>query len=192
MSLLALLLLCQLTPLTPLALLAEEKPQTRSVLTLNRRIGEFLKELDLTEGRSTGVPKILRSMTSNGSPPPEFESDDDRTYFLIRLPVHTRAERVSGAGTPEVTPQVTPEVTPQLTPQVESLLLAVRDEMLRSDLMEALGLRDRMHFVREYLRPALESGVVEMTVPNKPNSSKQRYRLSPLGRDWLKKQGGTG
>jgi ATP-dependent DNA helicase RecG len=33
----------------------------------NRRIGEFLKELDLTEGRSTGVPKILRSMAANGS-----------------------------------------------------------------------------------------------------------------------------
>ena len=29
----------------------------------NRRIGEFLKELDLTEGRSTGIPKILREMT---------------------------------------------------------------------------------------------------------------------------------
>lgn len=38
----------------------------------NRRIGEFLKELDLTEGRSTGVPKILRAMQGNGSPPPEF------------------------------------------------------------------------------------------------------------------------
>jgi ATP-dependent DNA helicase RecG len=36
----------------------------------NRRIGEFLKELDLTEGRSTGVPKIFRTMAANGSPHP--------------------------------------------------------------------------------------------------------------------------
>jgi ATP-dependent DNA helicase RecG len=75
----------------------------------NRRIGEFLKELDLTEGRSTGVPKILRTMENNGSPPPEFESDEDRTYFLIRLPVHERAK----GGTGQVTPQVTPHVTPK-------------------------------------------------------------------------------
>ncbi len=34
----------------------------------NRRIGEFLKELDMTEGRSTGIPKILKEMTNNGSP----------------------------------------------------------------------------------------------------------------------------
>lgn len=59
----------------------------------NRRIGEFLKELDLTEGRSTGIPKILRVMQANGSPPPEFQSDEDRTSFIIRLPVHQRANR---------------------------------------------------------------------------------------------------
>ena len=54
----------------------------------NRRIGEFLKELDLTEGRSTGIPKVLRVMQANGSPQPRFESDDERSSFLIRLPVH--------------------------------------------------------------------------------------------------------
>jgi len=59
----------------------------------NRRIGGFLKELDLTEGRSTGIKKILTAMARNGSPPPEFDTDDDRTYFLIRLPVHERAIR---------------------------------------------------------------------------------------------------
>jgi len=57
----------------------------------NRRIGEFLKELDLTEGRSTGIPKMLRVMEENGSPPPEFETDDYRTSFLIRLPAHAGA-----------------------------------------------------------------------------------------------------
>ncbi|ETD72230.1 transcriptional regulator, partial [Pelistega indica] len=54
----------------------------------NRRIGEFLKELDLTEGRSTGIPKILRVMMENGSPEPIFETDDERSYFLIHLPIH--------------------------------------------------------------------------------------------------------
>jgi ATP-dependent DNA helicase RecG len=57
----------------------------------NRRIGEFLKELDLTEGRSTGIPKILKVMAANGSPAPLFESDDDRLSFVIRLPSHPLA-----------------------------------------------------------------------------------------------------
>ena len=56
----------------------------------NRRVSGFLKELDLTEERSTGIPKILKAMKANGSPHPEFESDEDRLSFLIRLPVHKR------------------------------------------------------------------------------------------------------
>jgi ATP-dependent DNA helicase RecG len=62
----------------------------------NRRIGEFLKELELTEGRSTGISKIIKAMAQNGSPAPEFETDEDRSYFLIRLPVHEKADDGSG------------------------------------------------------------------------------------------------
>jgi hypothetical protein len=54
----------------------------------NRRIGKFLKELEMTEGRSTGIPKILKEMAANGSPAPLFETDDDRLSFVIRLPRH--------------------------------------------------------------------------------------------------------
>ena len=54
----------------------------------NRRIGEFLKELHLTEGRNTGSQKIIRALKANGSPMPVFETDDDRTYFLTTIPIH--------------------------------------------------------------------------------------------------------
>ncbi len=54
----------------------------------NRRIGEFLKDLRLAEGRGTGVPKIRRKMNENGSPEPTFEFDAERTYFRVILPAH--------------------------------------------------------------------------------------------------------
>lgn len=54
----------------------------------NRRIGELLKELDLTEGRGTGIPKILRKVKANGSPMPRFITDDERTYFIVEFPIH--------------------------------------------------------------------------------------------------------
>ena len=54
----------------------------------NRRIGDILKELHLTEGRNTGFGKILRALEENGSPKPEFETDDDHSYFISRLFVH--------------------------------------------------------------------------------------------------------
>jgi ATP-dependent DNA helicase RecG len=54
----------------------------------NRRIGEILKELELTEGRGTGFPKIQRAMEKNGSPAASFFTDEGRTHFLATLPVH--------------------------------------------------------------------------------------------------------
>ena len=56
----------------------------------NRRIGEFLKELKLAEARSTGLPKIRRRMSENGSPAPSFDFDGNRTYFRTTLLVHPR------------------------------------------------------------------------------------------------------
>ena len=53
----------------------------------NRRIGEFLKELELSEGRCTGIRKILGAMRANGSPEPLFETDAERTWFMVRLPI---------------------------------------------------------------------------------------------------------
>ncbi len=54
----------------------------------NRRIGDFLKERDMTEGRSTGFPKIFRAMRNNGSPDPIFKTDELNQYFLAELPIH--------------------------------------------------------------------------------------------------------
>ena len=54
----------------------------------NRRIGEFLKELELTEGRATGFPLIRDAMEANGSPGPEFHTDEGRTFFQAVLKIH--------------------------------------------------------------------------------------------------------
>lgn len=58
----------------------------------NRRLGDFLKELDLTEGRATGIPTIQKALKGNGSAPAMIETDDNRTYFLMTIPCHTQFE----------------------------------------------------------------------------------------------------
>ena len=136
----------------------------------NRRIGEFLKELDHAESRSTGIPKILRAMRDNGSPAPAFESDEDRTWFLVRLPVHERA-----------CPEQPGQETEQVSRHVRQLINALDGELSRAELQAALGLAHRPHFISAYLPPALEAGLVEMTLPEMPNSRNQRYRRTPSG-----------
>ena len=54
----------------------------------NRRLGDFLKELDLTEGRATGIPTIQKALKENGSERASIETDEDRTYFLMTFHCH--------------------------------------------------------------------------------------------------------
>ncbi len=71
--------------------------------------------------------------------------------------------------------------TPQVTPQVVDLLMALQGEMTREMLQSALKLSDRKSFGDRYLKPALDEGLIEMTVPNKPKSRLQKYRLTNRG-----------
>lgn len=54
----------------------------------NRRLGDFLKELDLTEGRATGIPTIQKNLSQNGNAPAIIDTDEKRSYFLITIPCH--------------------------------------------------------------------------------------------------------
>ncbi len=65
----------------------------------NRRIGDILKELHLTEGRNTGFGKILSALEENGSPKPEFETDEGHNYSITRLFVHKAFMRQGQKGT---------------------------------------------------------------------------------------------
>ena len=155
----------------------------------NRRIGEFLKELDLAEGRSTGVPKILRAMRNNGSPTPSFETDEDRTWFRVRLPAHpsfpSGSDNASGEqGTEQdnlLEDKEKQSLYPQDTEQAERLVLMLTREMHRRELQTVLGIAHRPHVLAAYLNPALEADLIEMTLPDKPTSRNQRYRRTSAG-----------
>ena len=54
----------------------------------NRHLGDFLKELKLSEGRATGIPTIQDELRRNGSPRATIETDSQRSYFLITIPCH--------------------------------------------------------------------------------------------------------
>ena len=76
------------------------------------------------------------------------------------------------------------QVTPHVTPQVEQLLCVMQNDTSRKNLQNALGLKDRKSFRQRYLLPAIKQGLVEMTLPNKPQSSLQKYRLTRTGMDY--------
>jgi predicted HTH transcriptional regulator len=161
----------------------------------NRRIGEFLKELDLTEGRATGIPKILRAMEDNGSPPPEFETDDDRTFFLVRLPVHPQAPRLAVGeearqGGLESGLESGLEWRSRQEWRSEWGPESVHDRMMaaisraplsRSAIAKALGHASISGVIHRALADLLKAGLIEYTIPGKENSRLQRYRVTEAG-----------
>lgn len=73
------------------------------------------------------------------------------------------------------------EVTEEVTGEVERLVLELEGKMSRALIQEALGLRHEDYSRQRYLVPTLRGGVVEMTIPEKPKSRLQEYRLTPQG-----------
>lgn len=83
--------------------------------------------------------------------------------------------------TPQDTQQDTLQDTDQVTDQVEQLLVVLTGEMSRAGIQAGLDLKGRRHFIESYLNPALDAGLIEMTIPDKPTSRHQRYRRTAKG-----------
>ena len=132
----------------------------------NRRIGDFLKELNLTEGRGTGFPIIYRKMEQNGSPEPIFETDDLHTNFLSILPVHPEFLKDDNAIT-------------------KNILNFCEKPKSRKEIMNMLQLTNHSKSYQKYIKPLLELGLLAQTLPNKPQSSKQQYITTKKGNDFL-------
>ncbi len=165
----------------------------------NRRIGEFLKELEFTEGRSTGIPKIMEAMGKNGSPPAEFEFDEDHSYFTVRLPVHPAAlevaetsmgdelgseSRSESRSESEYEWRIRPEWRPEWGPEsvCNRIMAAISSTpRSRSELAESLGHKSITGALRQALVDLMAAGLVEYTIPGKPNSRMQKYRMPPGG-----------
>ena len=134
----------------------------------NKLIAQVFFDLGLIERYGGGIQRILTSCASAGLPPPELENFQGGFRIIFR---QIREGR-----------QTVEQVTPQVTPQVTQLLHALVGDSTRDSLMAQLGLKDREHFRTGYLAPAMGAGLVEMTLPDKPTSRLQKYRLTVAGR----------
>ena len=116
----------------------------------------------MTEGRNTGFKKILNALEANGSPKPEFETDEDRSYFITRIFVHERFYEVSVEELQKETSlkQVLKQKDyEKLEPVIEKLASA-----------EAISIQEVMQLTNKsrttawrYMQKLVECGIVETT-----------------------------
>ena len=154
----------------------------RESIRRNPLIADLLHRIEFIEKAGTGIRRIRDEAREQGCPEPEFKIRG--AFFVVVFRPDPEVRALEDQVTGEVTPQATPQVTPQVTGEVR-LLEVISGEMNRKQIQEALGLKDTEHVRKTYLLPALQAGLIEMTIPDKPRSSKQRYRLTTAGREYL-------
>jgi ATP-dependent DNA helicase RecG len=98
------------------------------------------------------------------------------------------AKEASSPATTTVATTVATTVTTTVATTVERLLSLCQKDIGREDMQKQLGIKNKNHFLKSYLNPTIAKGLVEMTIPDKPNSSRQKYRLTESGRQWLEEQ----
>lgn len=141
----------------------------------NQLIAETFHRTGAIEAWGRGTNRVIEECQRWGIDPPTFEERCGSVVVTFQAPI--------GPDRPK-----NPQVTPQVTPQVVAILEAAQAASSRSGLQEAAGLKDREHFRLGYLEPLLDAGWLEMTIPDKPRSSKQRYRTTDTGRQVLREK----
>lgn len=140
----------------------------------NRRIGDFLKELKLVEGRNTGIPTILHAMESNGSDMPLFETDEDRTYFTVILPIHKKFCMPDATVAPKKKQRRSLE-------ELKELVVATLTEqgyLSTSELASELGYTKVTSTLSKALKELMAEGAVKYLEPEKVRSRNQKVCLA--------------
>ncbi len=128
----------------------------------NPLLADALFRAGYIEAWGRGIEKMMRACREYGVPEPRLQAD--ATGVQVTFPTGTRLALSRH--------------------QVDVLRKSLSESKL-VDLMGVLGRRDRTKFRNQVLRPLLEEGLVEMSRPDTPTSSKQTYRITPLGRTTL-------
>lgn len=177
----------------------KEANMLRSRRYRNRRLGDFLKELDLTEGRATGIPTIQKKLRENGSPKATIDTDESRSYFLIDIPA--RLDFVQDAGKikdsdierikinmSKMCPRYVQDMSMNDLHSLVLCLIRAQKEISAQDMLEGIDRVSYKQKKRKYLDKLLEMGAIQMTIPDKPTSKKQKYIISVFGNDIIHKQ----
>ena len=146
----------------------------------NPVIARVFRELELVEEWGSGIPGIFRIAKEENLPEPTIEELAGRVRFtvpLVEILPLTREQSRRGGEQPA-------PVTAPVSDYVEKLLhlLAHREPLGNEDIREAFGLKSRRRLRETYLAPALSAGLIQYTLPEKPNSRLQKYRLTDSGR----------
>lgn len=103
------------------------------------------------------------------------EQTDSAPFVEFMLGVIDTIMSEQLASTPQVSPQDTPQAVKEILDRFSALSIFCQQPRSRTELQEFCKLKDREHFRKTVLVPLLEVGWLQRSLPDKPNSPKQKY-----------------
>ena len=143
----------------------------------NLNLADCFFQTGTIERYGTGTLEIYKLSEARGLHKPQYTIDEGITVTLWRP---SATGQVTGQATGQATGQV--ELSYSSFTSVERVILAINDEMKSAEIQAKLELSHRETFRDNYLLPSIKEGLVEMTIPDKPKSPKQKYRLTEKGK----------
>ena len=146
----------------------------------NPVIARVFRELHLTEQWGSGVKRIFAEASAQGLPEPRVTEIATGVRLSVFLAAPHDA-RPTAAQNPSLA-QVSEQVGVQVSEQVAKLLLyCAAQPRSKQEMLVVLGLSNAYLNYKRHIVPLLEQGLIAMTLPDKPQSRLQRYRITTLG-----------
>jgi len=136
----------------------------------------MMHRMNLVEKVGSGLLRIRQMCEAYPCPPPRIEADADWYRIIFSRAEVGRSANSDLGGTKLA-----------LSRHQVEILYNCQKEKAIPDLMELSKRTDRTKFRNQVVRPLLDAGFIEMTIPDKPTSSKQKYRLTEKGKRFVKK-----
>jgi len=153
----------------------------------NKLIAQVFYDLEIIERYGSGIQRILDFCQSAGLPAPTIE--ECTGGFLITFFKAKASGRLEGHEKGKVTTQSPTQSATQSSDPVVRLLNVLRANAYSSGKLRVeLGIKHKPTFRKNYLHPALDGKLIEMTIPGKPNSRLQQYQLTAKGKKFLQSQ----
>ena len=167
----------------PPQLTVENLRQPHASIPRNPRIAEPLFLARYIEKAGTGTLDMMALCAQASLPPPEFRQDGGQFVQTLRRPQALDTGAVTEPQESRVGTKSGTKSAPSRH-QVEILARASTGAAL-TELMAVAKRTDRTKFRHQVLQPLMEQGWLEMTLPDKPTSSQQKYRLTEAGAQWV-------
>lgn len=152
----------------------------------NPKIVEFLNEYDLVKEFGEGVDRIFRDMQDAGLPEPEYKQSEFMLYATLKNKTwglengswesltgnNPDSGQVSGQAGGQVSDQAIDSIDKQL---ISGLMAYCSEPRTRTELQTFCKVASRDYFRNHILNPMIDAGLLVRTIPDKPNSPKQKY-----------------